>query len=115
MLSFLERLVVGVWDTLRRIVSLIVPFVSEGRHLRQWGQGIKWALRIILLVGLFVGLWWVNRYFELDRLISPPILRRFHLEKFWLPILAGLLLVLAWLGWWLWKLLGPEEEQADFA
>jgi hypothetical protein len=116
MLTFLERLAYGFWDLIRRAVALLIPFLSSARTLRGWGRGLRWTLTILLLVGILGGLTWINFHFGLDVLLPrAPIVFGIRLANFWLPILALLLYALLWLGWWLWKLLGPESEVIEFA
>src|SRR5262249_42620808 len=71
----------------------------------------KKFLHVVLVIGVLVVLGFINYIFHLDNLLrtSIPIL-----AKVWLPLLFLLVYVLSWLGWWLWKLLEPEEEISGF-
>src|SRR5437870_1376555 len=112
MLSFLEKLASMFWDVIRRIVGLVLPFFSHAREYRAIGPGLKKFLHVFLLACILAGLYWVNWYFDLSRYL-PKAPTQF-LRNSWLPIIFLLLYALLWLGWWLWKLLGPEEESSDF-
>jgi hypothetical protein len=110
-LTLLERLSSMFWGTIRRIVGLFVPWVARARDFPGLSTGVRRALGVVLLVGILVALWWVNVHFDLSPLVLAP---RPWLRRFWLPLLALLLYAIIWLGWWLWQLLAPEEEAADF-
>ncbi|MBL8798678.1 MAG: hypothetical protein JNM56_32590 [Planctomycetia bacterium] len=71
----------------------------------------KHALHILLLVGIVVGLWWLNGYLDLDKVLRSPWPVLHH---YWLPILFLLGYALYWLGWWLWILLGPDKSPSEF-
>ncbi len=74
---------------------------------------ITWllVLHIVLVIIVFVALCYVNWVFDLDKVLrSPwPILHRV-----WLPLLFLLGYALCWLGWYLWKTLGPEGEPEPY-
>jgi hypothetical protein len=114
MLAFLEKLATGFWTTIWRVVSLITPFFSQSQYLRQLGRGLAWTLHVIFVLAIIVGLWFLNQYWELGVMVRSPGMRRLHLEKAWLPVLFILVYLLGWLGFWLWKLLGPEEDLIEF-
>lgn len=114
MLALLEKIASAFWSTIWRVVALFTPFFTQSRYLKSIGRGLAWIVHIVFVIGIFVGLFWVNWYFEVDRYIKSPILRNAGLQNFWLPILWGLVYILAWLGWWLWRLLGPEEDLIEF-
>jgi hypothetical protein len=105
------RFVTGLWNLLRQALGLVLPLFSRARDFRGLGTGLRWAIHVILVAAILVGLWAVNHYFELS-----TVLRRAPgpLKDFWLPSLFVLVYALSWLGWWLWKLLWPEKETSDF-
>ncbi len=120
MLSFLEQLLGAIFSfrarvtaLIGRIWALIFPSFGKARtSLEGWGRGLRWTIRIVVLAGILVGLWWINVRFDLSPQILAPTKR---LRDFFLPILGLLLYILLWLAWWLWRLLGPEEATLDFA
>jgi hypothetical protein len=115
MLSFLERCASVFWDVIRRIVGLIVPFLSSSRDFSGIGRGLRRLLAFLVLAGILIGLTWVNWHYKLRSLLpDAPTVFGVSLGDYWLPILALLLYLLIWLGWWLWKLLGLEEEASRF-
>ncbi len=118
MLAFLEKIAVGFWDVIRRIAGLIMPFFSQARDFQGYSRALKWTLHILVLIGIVVGLWWIDVKFQLAGLLAVGTK---HVGKlnvpigdFWLPIIFLLVYVLGWLAWWLWRLLGPEEESSAF-
>jgi hypothetical protein len=112
MLTFLERLASAFWTFCTRVGALILPFVGRARGLTQYGAGLLWTLRFILLAAAFVGLWLINKYVIPDSWIRPPIK---ELRDWWLPILGALAYLLVVIGLWLLRLLGPEAEEEEFA
>jgi hypothetical protein len=110
-LYFLERIAFGFWDAIRRVAGIVFPFLTSARELRRLGHALRWILHILLLVAILVGAYFLGRALSLDSvLIGPKPLR-----PYWLCIIILLIYVLAWMAWWLWKLLGPEEEYIEFA
>jgi hypothetical protein len=73
--------------------------------------GIGWLIHIAVVVLVVIGLWYVNSLFDLEKVLRSPWP---WVHKFWLPLLFLLGYALCWLGWYLWKLLGPERETASF-
>src|SRR5438067_13053008 len=105
MLAFLEKIATGFWTVIYRVITLVTPFFTQSRYLKPLGRGLAWVIHIAAVVGVLIGLWFVNQYFGLDVLVKPPRLRSLGIHKAWLPILFVLVYILSWLGYWLWKLL----------
>src|SRR5262249_31918051 len=61
---------------------------------------VRWLLGCLLLLALLVGLWFVQKYFELDNRL--PDLHP-GVQPFWLPLLVLTLLVICAAGWWVWR------------
>src|SRR5438309_1616911 len=101
----------SIWDGVRRLMGLLLPFFGKARDFRGWGQGLRWGAHIVLLAGVVIGLAIIGYILELRRFMAAPW---WILREFWLPIVFLLVYVLSWLGWWLWKLLGPEEADSNF-
>src|SRR5262249_12005240 len=80
---------------------------------RWLSRGVRWALHLILLVAILVGLHFLNRYLLNAGLIHLPGHRAFVAGN-WLPILFLLFYALCWLSWWLYKLLSTEENLVEF-
>src|SRR5947209_5078148 len=97
-----------LWNFVRRLIGLVLPVFAKARDWPSLGNAALWALRIVLLVVFLAALWFLQYVLELDKILprAPTELVR----KFWLPILGLLFIVLCWLGWWLWQLLGPEQH-----
>jgi IcmF-related N-terminal domain len=112
MLDFLERVMAGFLSFCQRVIALITPFGRTTQFFRM-GAGLRSALHVIILVVVLVFLYWLNDKLGLDKAVKGPSFAP-EIRFYWLPILFLLLYVMAWLGWWLWKLLGPEEYSTDF-
>src|SRR5438093_505000 len=101
----------GFLNTIRAWVGLVLPVFATAADFRHWP---RWAWRVIhllIVVGVLVGLYFVNEYFKVGTLL---LTHRPELQRFYLPIVFLLLYALSWLGYWLWRLLGEEGEAADF-
>lgn len=100
----------SLWAGLQGLGGVLLPMFSNVR-LHGIANFLRWVLHFVMLAAVLVGLWYLNWYFDLEKVLrSPwPIL-----HKVWLPLLFFLLYLLAWLAYGLWNLLGPEREAAEF-
>jgi hypothetical protein len=83
----------------------------EQARFRRVAAVVRWVLHVLLVLAALVFLWWLNRVYDLERVLRSPW-RPLH--SLWLPFLFLLAYTLGWLGWWLLRLLGQEPEAADF-
>ncbi len=92
---------------------LFLPMLSASgaRSGAQKRPILQWFLRLLILSLILVGLWLLNRYLGLDRYVRAP---RNFLRQLWLPLLFLLFYILCWLGWSLWKLVGPDQLTSSF-
>jgi hypothetical protein len=76
-----------------------------------FGTIVRWVLHLLLVAAVLVGLWYLNGWLGLERLLRSdwPFL-----HPYWLPLLFLILYVLAWLGGWLWQLTGPDHVGWDY-
>ena len=77
----------------------------------RWMIGLWWLLHVAIVVVVVLALWYVNLLYDLDKVLRSPWP---WLHKFWLPLLFLLGYALCWLGWYLWKMLGPEHETESY-
>jgi hypothetical protein len=98
-------------NSLRRVLSWIFPVFSRTLNIRARVQEYQWPIHIFIVVLVLVGLWALN--WALDLRTYLPTAPRL-IQQTWLPLLFLLVYALSWLGWWLWKLLAPEEESSPF-
>jgi hypothetical protein len=105
-MGFLSR----IWIGFTQLIGLIIPFFAKATDFRRWGPGLRWTVRILLLVLVLVLLYFINRWMRPAWLVKASS----FVQTFFLPILFLLFFTLSWLGWWLWKLLTPEEMSSDF-
>jgi hypothetical protein len=68
---------------------------------------VLWILCVILVMGIIVGLYFINSYYHLETELLSPFPQ---LHKFWLPLLFILVLVGVVLGWWFIKLLTDPRD-----
>jgi hypothetical protein len=107
MVWFFTRL----WYALRWLAGLILPVAEKVRGRAAFGRGVRWALHVIVLVAVVVGLHYLNQWVRADLWLPG---HHWFLRQNWMPILFLLFYTLCWLGWWLWKLLVTDEEYAEF-
>jgi hypothetical protein len=100
-------------------MSSILPFLQKApkaltERLTRKGRmrTILWVvLHVVFLIAMVLVLWYVNRAYGLGRVLRS---RWPALHAVWLPLLFLLVYALGWLGWWLWRLLGPDRGSGDF-
>jgi hypothetical protein len=100
-------LIAKIWNGVRQLIGLILPFFARARDLRNVGPQFRKVLHVLLVVAILVVLGVIHYLLDLGRLLPTAGLL---LRNLWLPFLFLLVYVLSWLGWWLWKLLQPEAE-----
>jgi hypothetical protein len=96
-------------DVIRNFLSWIFPVFSKALNIRAHAREYRWPMHIGIVVLILVVLAVLNSKWVLDLrtyLPTAPVL----IQQTWLPLLFLLVYVLSWLGWWLWKLLTPEDE-----
>jgi hypothetical protein len=113
MSGLLERVAAVYAATVGRVVALITPFGRGASYFRM-SAGLRWFLHAVVLLGVLVLLGWINYVSRAAQLwINSPNFAPW-LCKVYFPLIFFLLYAMAWLGWWLWKLLGPEDTASDF-
>jgi hypothetical protein len=108
----LYALIASVLGTFRLWLGLVLPVFAKAGDFRRWPPLVWQTLHVLILAGMLILMWWLNR-------ASPQIgnnLQRVPVayRNFFLPVLFLLVYGLSWLGYWLWRLLGEEEEAAEF-
>ena len=96
---------------LRAPAALLLPFLSKARRSTLLLRIVIWTVHLLIVALILVGLHFLNQALHIDTAI--PHRSRFLAEN-WLPILFLMVYVLAWLGWWLWKLLVTDDSYAEF-
>jgi hypothetical protein len=100
-----------LWQGLKAAAGFIFPVFARARGSQTLGRAVFWALHLVLLGLVLVGLYLLNRWLHLDAFVGTDYA---WLREGFLPILFLLVYALGWLGWWLWKLLLPGEEESAF-
>lgn len=104
-------LLAKMWAGLKALPGLIFPFLGKAATLRGLSPWLRWTLHAVFLALLLGFLTYLNWLFDLEKVLRTPL---GFLRKIWLPLLVFLIYLLGWLGWWLRKLLGPEEKSSAF-
>jgi hypothetical protein len=110
-MNFLSSLILNALNTIRCWIGLIFPLFASAADFRQWPRWLWRTIHILLLIGALVGLYFLNRWLEIGRLL---LLRTAWLQDYYLPIVFLLLYALSWLGYWLYRLLGEEDAIPEF-
>jgi hypothetical protein len=93
------------------VVGLVFPFFAKAAKHRTTWSALRWILHVIIIAAILVGLFFLNKYLGLEGIVKSDI---GVLRNGFLPILFLLAYVLGWLGWWLWKLLLPGDDESAF-
>jgi len=123
----------SIWRLLRNILvpmqprPPVLPYAAEIERARAAGATIEsplppprpsrlkrflfWTLHILLVAAILVGLYFLNAALHVEQILRSPLP---ELRYYWLPLLFLLLYLMAWLGWWLWELTGPDKVAGDF-
>jgi hypothetical protein len=100
-----------IWESIKGIGGMILPVFEKVGDLPALGRRLRWVIHFAIVIIILVLLRYLNYFFDLDKLLTPPLPL---LRKIWLPMLFMLIYLLMWLGWWLWRLLAAEEAGSDF-
>jgi len=100
----------ALWNGVKNVAGLILPVGNRAASARM-SPGVRWALHLLVIALVLVGLYFLNSILGIPNLI-PGSLRL--LAYVWLPILFLLMYTLAWLGWWLWVLWSAEEAASYY-
>jgi hypothetical protein len=101
----------NVLGTIRSWIGLLFPMFATAADFRQWPRWLWRTIHVLLVIGILVGLYFLNKWLEVDKLL---LLKSEMLRPYYLPLMFLLLYLLSWLGYWVWRLLGEEEAAAAF-
>jgi hypothetical protein len=90
------------------LLGILFPVFGSAGGL---SRARRWALHLALATAVLVGLWYLGRVLDLERVLHSPWPA---LHKVWLPLLFFLFYLLSWLGYCLWRILGLERPAAEF-
>ncbi len=90
------------------VVRVLLPF-GEGKIGGH--PAFRWAVRLIVLALIVLGLFYLNRYLELDRYVRAPLP---ILREVWLPLLFLLICAVFGLGRMLWKTIKVDQDGSEF-
>src|SRR4051812_45106010 len=76
------------------------------------GMILLWVVVIAALVGILWLLWYLNDVFNLERVLGGPFP---FARAFWLPLLLVLFCICCFVGYQLYRALGPDRDLVEFA
>ncbi|MBI1187742.1 MAG: hypothetical protein GC206_10525 [Alphaproteobacteria bacterium] len=103
--------VVWFFQRLGRVLLLFVPITNRARASSAFRFWLGWVLHVLIVIGVLVGLYYLNRWLDLDRIVRAPTP---GLRRIWLPLLAFLLYLSGWLAYSLWRLTAVEPDAGKF-
>ena len=103
-----------IWERLTALAALAFPMFAGNRSTRGLGPVTRRVLHLLILAAILLLLGFINHSFGLDRYLRVPLAALSGLREVWLPILFLLCYSLCWLGWYLWKVLGPDQALSGF-
>lgn len=105
----------GIFSMLGKGLALIgqaalfpIRRIRGSRTASLW---FRWTMHVLVLAGVLVGLAVLNYALALETVVRSPWPA---LRSLWLPLLFLLVYVLAWLGWWLYKLLTTPPDESPY-
>jgi hypothetical protein len=104
-------LLLKVWAGIKSLVGLLVPLAGGVRQVKGWSATVRWTVRILLILLIFIGLRFLSEYLQPD--IAGVVEGGEFIHHWYLPILFLIFLGLVWLGVYLWYLL-TEEDVSDY-
>lgn len=100
-------LTTAIWHGIKGLFRLVALPVTKLRGSRRAGKVLRWTLHFACVAGVLAGLGLANYALDLPRLLRAPWPA---LRAVWLPLLFLLVYLLAWMGWWLWRLLETPPD-----
>ena len=86
----------------QQLAGIVYPWRSEAKAQMPL---LRWCLHLVLWTGLLAGLWYLNRWGGLERVLRSPWPM---LHRTWLPLLALSIYGLGWLARGLWLALACD-------
>ncbi len=88
------------------------PLAKVWAVLRFLGILLVWLILLAIFLGIVWGLWLANAALGLERMLGGPLP---SLRRYWLPILFLLFCVASFVGYKLYRSLGPDRDLVEFA
>lgn len=100
-----------IWSGIKAIgASIALPFIKVKSSSKL--QAIfRWTFHVFCVVGVLVGLWYLNYAMRLDTVLLTPIP---ILRNIWLPLVAIQLYAVSWIGWWLFRVVTSRQEVGEY-
>jgi hypothetical protein len=99
-------LLTWIWNGLRQLVGLVLPFFARARDFSGMGKALRWAIHIFLVVAILVGLCFLQQLPVVRHNLRGPLP---IVQDLWLPLLFVLIYLASWVGWWAWRALQADD------
>ncbi len=100
-----------LWNGLKWLGGVIISPLAKLKHVRGIGRIVRYAAHAFGVLSVLLVLLWANYFFELDTALRTPLPL---LRMVWLPLLSGLVYSLIWLGWYVCRFIGSEDDPSPF-
>lgn len=100
----------SLWNGITGVFSILLPF-GQSSWVKKIGPGVRWFLHLLFLFLVLVGLYYLTAYLRDKEIV---VARDPRLQPISLPLIFLILYAMAWIGWWIYKLLVTEADPTDF-
>lgn len=107
----LMKMLSSMWKGLASLGNLITAPVAATARAQGSARFLLWLIHILAIIGILVGLWWLNDYLELEKSVRFPSV---FVRSCWLPILFLLGYALGWQVWWMMRLLRQRSTVSPY-
>lgn len=101
----------SMWQGLASLGNLITAPVAATARAQGTARLLLWLVHGLAIIGILVGLWWLNDYLELEKSVRFPSA---FVRSSWLPILFLLGYALGWQVWWMMRLVGQRVSVSPY-
>ena len=108
--AYFQRL--ATTKAIKGVSGELAPLSKAKKFFLAVGRVAFWLVLVSLFVGILAGLWYLNDALSLERFLGGPWP---SVRPFWLPVLFLLFLAACFIGYQLYRSLGPDADLVEFA
>ncbi|MFI4874923.1 MAG: hypothetical protein ACIALR_06285, partial [Blastopirellula sp. JB062] len=105
------KLLSSIGKGLASLGNLITAPVAATARAQGTARLLLWLIHGLAIVGILIGLWWLNDYLELEKSVRFPST---FVRSCWLPILFLLGYALGWQIWWMMRLMRQRVSVSPY-
>ncbi|TWT32846.1 type VI secretion protein IcmF/TssM N-terminal domain-containing protein [Blastopirellula retiformator] len=107
----LMKILSSMWKGLASLGNLITAPVAATARARGTARLLLWLVHGLAIVGILIGLWFLNDYLELEKSVRFPSA---FVRSTWLPLLFLLGYALGWQVWWMMRLIRQRVSVSPY-